>query len=116
MVGCTALTGIGPAAESDGRAGPGARDVDVKGAAKTAKEYVIDLFADEEIAHVGLEEVKFDQRSNVWEITIGFSRPWDRGPLQIAPDPTQRSYKVVRVSDADGQVLSVVHRALTSVS
>lgn len=90
--------------------------MDVKRAAKTAKEYVVDLFADEQIDHVGLEEVKFDHGSDVWEITIGFSRPWDRGPLQFAPDPAQRSYKVVRISDADGQVISVVHRALTTAS
>ena len=92
----------------------GAREVDVKLATKTAKEYVVDLFADEQIDHVGLEEVRFDQSSDVWEITIGFSRPWDRGPLRILPDPAQRCYKVVRINDADGQVVSVVHRALTT--
>ena len=97
-------------------AGPGASEVDVKQAAKTAKKYVVDLFADEQIDHVGLEEVKFDDSSDVWEITIGFSRPWDRGLLPIAPDPARRSYKIVRISDADGQVMSVVHRVLTAAS
>ena len=93
-----------------------AREVDVKLATKTAKEYVVDLFADEQIDHVGLEEVRFDQSSDVWEITIGFSRPWDRGPLKILPDPAQRSYKVVRINDTDGRVMSVVHRALTAAN
>lgn len=93
-----------------------AREVDVKLATKTAKEYVVDLFADEQIDHVGLEEVRFDQSSDVWEITIGFSRPWDRGPLKILPDPAQRSYKVVRINDTDGRVMSVVHRALTTAN
>ena len=88
--------------------------MDVKQAARTAKKYVIDIFSDEQIDHVGLEEVKFDHDSDVWEITIGFSRPWDRALLQIAPDPARRSYKVVRINDTDGHVLSVVHRALTS--
>lgn len=86
--------------------------MDVKQAVKTSKEYVIDLFADEQIDHVGLEEVKFDQHTNVWEITIGFFRPWDRGPLQLGPDPAKRSYKIVRINDKDGHVVSVVHRVL----
>ncbi len=101
---------------SDDAVATGASELDVKRAAKAAKEYVADLFADEQIDHVGLEEVKFDRSANVWEITIGFSRPWDRGLLKIAPGPSQRSYKVVRISDADGEVLAVVNRALTTAS
>lgn len=38
--------------------------MDVKQAAKVAKEYVIDLFADEQIEHVGLEEVKLRAPGN----------------------------------------------------
>ena len=84
--------------------------MEVKQAVATAKDYVADLFEDEQIAHVGLEEVKL--LGGVWEITIGFSRPWDRGVLSIAPDPSLRSYKVVRIRDTSGEVLSVVNRAL----
>ena len=88
--------------------------MDVKRAAKTAKEYVLDLFAEEQIEHVGLEEIRFDSGANIWEVTIGFSRPWDRGPLTILPDPAHRSYKIVRINDADGEVVSVGHRAVTT--
>jgi hypothetical protein len=88
--------------------------VDVKRAAKTAKEYVLDLFAEEQIEHVGLEEIRFDSSADIWEVTIGFSRPWDRGPLTILPDPAHRSYKIVRINDADGEVVSVGHRAVTT--
>lgn len=88
--------------------------MDVKQAAKVAKDYVIDLFADEQIEHVGLEEVKFDQHSDVWEITIGFFRPWNRGPLSFGLSPAQRSYKIVRIDDADGHVVSVEHRVLAT--
>ena len=86
--------------------------MDVKQAAKVAKEYVIDLFADEQIEHVGLEEVKFNQHSKFWEITIGFFRPWNRGPLSFGPSPAQRSYKIVSIDDTDGQVTSVKHRVM----
>ena len=84
--------------------------MDVKQAVKTSKEYVIDLFSDEQIEHVGLEEVKFDQHLDVWKITIGFSRPWDRN--RIIPGVTKRSYKIVQINDKNGHVMSVVHRVL----
>lgn len=100
--------------------------MDVKEAARTAREYITDLFADENVKHVGLEEVKFDDLSEVWHITIGFSRPWefpeDPPPPSFAsgsvldelnpPPLTQRSYKIVSVRDNDGRVLSVMNRAL----
>ena len=89
-------------------------EVDAKEAAKTAKDYIIDVFGDEDIEHVGLEEVKFDDVSEAWEITIGFSRPWDRSGLALLPNPAQRSYKVVRLNDSDGQIRSVTHRVLAT--
>ena len=89
--------------------------MDVKEAARSAKAYIIDLFADEQIQHVGLEDVKFDDQANVWNITIGFSRPWNRSTLgPVIPDPTHRSYKIVRINDEDGAVMSVAHRVLTA--
>lgn len=103
--------------------------MDVKEAARTARAYIADLFADENVQHVGLEEVEFDDVSDVWNITIGFSRPWElpkdppKKPVSLVlvpvleeleppPPPPQRSYKLVRVRDSDGRVISVMHRAL----
>ena len=66
---------------------------------------------------VGLEEVVFDDESDQWLITIGFSRPWDRPKTQSAAlreDPLKRSYKVVRINDADGSVISLKDRILTA--
>lgn len=88
--------------------------MDAKEAAKTAKDYIIDVFGDEDIEHVGLEEVKFDHGSEAWEITIGFSRPWDRSGLAILPNPARRSYKVVRIIESDGQITSVTHPVLAT--
>ena len=48
--------------------------MDVKEAVRTAREYVVDLFQDENIINVGLEEVVFEEVSAVWKITIGFSQ------------------------------------------
>ena len=44
--------------------------MDVKEAVLTAKRYVADVFADEGIADIGLEEVEFDEASDVWMVTI----------------------------------------------
>ena len=89
--------------------------MDVIEAARTAKNYLVSLFDDEEIMNVGLEEVVFEEMSNRWRITIGFSRNWDqKGVLTTALDeghPT-RSYKVLCIDDVDGQVKSLTDRVL----
>ena len=60
--------------------------MDVKAVAQRAKTYVVDLFDDEEISNVGLEEVEFDDSVDRWIVTIGFSRPWDqKNSLNYAP-------------------------------
>ena len=90
--------------------------MDVKQAVQTAKKHVVEIFADESIANVGLEEVEFNELNKVWAITIGFSRPWDHpGGVFRALDgtPTPRTFKIVRIEDENGRVQSVKHRTLT---
>ena len=87
----------------------------VKLAVESAKKYVADLFAEEEITNVGLEEVKFDDSLDRWIVTIGFSRPWDQNiALTTTPGKGQsgRSYKVLQIADTDGRVLSLKDRFL----
>ena len=89
--------------------------MDVKEAVGTAKTYVVDLFADEAITYVGLEEVEFDELSGDWKVTIGFSRPWNQlnaVVTALAPDRHGRAYKVVRIKDRDGRVISLTDRLL----
>ena len=91
--------------------------MNVKEAAQTAKSYITDLFADEEIVNVGLEEVQLDEMGRVWKVTIGFLRPWDRrnNPLSVAfGEPKERTYKVVRLKDKDGSVISMTDRMIAS--
>ena len=89
--------------------------MDVTEAVQSAKDYVTDLFAAEKIRDVGLEEVDFDESQRVWNVTVGFARPWDdhgiRGIVRASGAPL-RTYKVVRVRDVDGVFLSVKHRNL----
>lgn len=100
--------------------------MDVKEAVRIAREYITDLFADENVKHVGLEEVEFDDLSSVWNITIGFYRSWElpKDPPSFTlvfegsapPSLTRRSYKIVRIRDDDGHVMSVMNRALADQS
>ena len=90
--------------------------MDVKEAIQVAREYVTDLFAGEEIMDVGLEEVVFDELSDTWKITVGFSRPWDRSASvtrRISQEYLRRSYKVVSVNDTTEEVESIKDRLLT---
>lgn len=82
--------------------------MEVKEAVKMAKEHIRDLYEGEKIVNLGLEEVELS--GNVWRIAVGFSRPWDSVPRDMLghpQGPRERSYKVVRISDSDGRVLSV---------
>ena len=90
--------------------------MDVKEAVQTAREHVAEIFADEFIANVGLEEVEFDEIKQIWAITIGFSRPWDHaGGITRALEggSRTRTFKIVRIEDKTGRVQSVKHRAVT---
>ena len=89
--------------------------MDVKQAAKLAKDYVSDLFADERIADVGLEEIERESNQRFWNVTVGFSRPWDqRNPTVTTLGQTKlrRSYKQLRINDETGAVHSVRDRVL----
>lgn len=89
--------------------------MDVKQAVRTAREYVVSLYDEEEITDIGLEEVEFDDCSSQWRVTIGFSRPWDKAksvPIRIADVQRPRSYKVIRIDNSDGQIVSLKDRIL----
>ena len=97
----------------------GGHDGRQRSGARRRKSTLVDLFDGEEIDYVGLEEVVFDDESDQWLITIGFSRPWDRPKAlsaSLLEDPLKRSYKVVRINDADGRVMSLKDRILISAS
>ena len=89
--------------------------MEVQEAIRRAKEYVLDVFRDEEPTNVGLEEVEFDDRDNVWNVTIGFSRPWNStksftASLAGEQAPRKRAYKIVRMRDSDGKMIAIKRR------
>jgi hypothetical protein len=97
----------------------------VREAVAAAKQHIREFFADEPIQNLGLEEVEFDDTSNTWLVTFGFSRPWDKptggilASLEIAGQelkPWRRDYKVVRISNDTGDLISIKNRESSNVS
>ena len=88
--------------------------MNVKEAVAHAKAHVLDLFAEENLTNVGLEEIEYEDQSGEWIVTIGFSRPWDEPRNALAAltagNTPRRAYKIVRISNNLGQVLSVKNR------
>jgi hypothetical protein len=51
--------------------------MDTKEAIAAAKKYLNDVYADEELTNLGLEEVEHVLAAGNWVITLSFSRPWN---------------------------------------
>ena len=92
--------------------------MDVKQVIAAAKAYVAEVYSDETITNLGLEEVIEDVQQGCWQITLAFSRPWNT-PRSRAQEvlenlggvsPLKRSYKVVSVS-RDGHVIAMKDRS-----
>lgn len=87
--------------------------MNVKQAVEVARKYVKDLFAEEQIMNVTLEEVDAEEEG-YWRITIGFSRPFNSNLSSLLSGEKSRTYKVVLVRDSDGQILSVKSRVFAA--
>lgn len=88
--------------------------MDANEAKATARDYINELFADEGIMNVGLEEIAFQRSSNEWRVTYGFARPWTQlGEFGIKMGlNAPRTYKVVSIDDRTGVVLALTDRQL----
>jgi hypothetical protein len=74
--------------------------MNLKEAVAVAKQQVNDLFAPDAPQNVRLEQFLYDDHLGVWPLTIGFA-------LALPNRADVRSYKIVRVSEADKSVLSI---------
>ena len=99
--------------------------MDVKESARTAKRYISDVFSDEDISDVRLEEVEMNDPLGVWRITVSFLRPAatpERSAVEATAlvgltgvlRPRRRDYKIVEIDDS-GQLRAVRHRMLEAV-
>lgn len=51
--------------------------VDMKTAILMAKRHLQELTEGEGIQNVGLEEISYDDKTEKWEVLLGYNRPWD---------------------------------------
>jgi hypothetical protein len=91
--------------------------MDVKEAARVAKQHIAELFKDEGAKNIGLEEIEFDEAQKIWRVTVGFSRPWNTvepsifNPTWVDEKRKQlREMKVVTLNDTDAHILFVKNR------
>jgi len=81
--------------------------MDLKQASAIARQHLGDLFAPDLLHNVRLEAFLYDDHLMVWSLTIGFAL---RGRGEADAAAALRSYKIVRVSEANKSVLSVADR------
>lgn len=90
--------------------------INVKQAASIAAVHIKDLFGEQDVRNVLLEEVRFEHESNRWDVTIGFDRKAfapassfrTNDPLrELLNQDFERVYKVVEIDGTSGAVLGV---------
>jgi hypothetical protein len=83
--------------------------ISLKEAVKAATESVADIFADQQIAGLRVEEVELEEHDDCWQITLSFIRGTNPGAVAAAfiGGDAGRAYKTVAVRASDGKVLSV---------
>lgn len=80
--------------------------IDAKEAVKIAKSYFLDLFNDQLLTNIQLEEVERTEDGKFWRVTIGYDRG-SENQLRSILGETPRYYKVVTVDAFTGQAESV---------
>ena len=90
---------------------------------QTAKDYIRQVFADEQISRPRLEELTLDREQEEWRVTIGFAfelspHPIDAPALSALARTVygNRVYKVVHIRDQDGKVIAMTDRLLDPVA
>jgi hypothetical protein len=87
--------------------------MNVRDAVHKAREHLAGLLADEQITDLRFEEVEYDDVRHDWIVTIGFVRPRPNVSQMQLPEiirPRDATYKVVRVKDPSGDLVSVRNR------
>jgi hypothetical protein len=94
--------------------------IDVREAARIARDYVKHVFADEHISGIQLEEIELSEDEKYWYVTIGFdtnrrAEGTDLGNVISYPYTQQkyiRDYKLVTIRASDGEVESIKIRQI----
>jgi hypothetical protein len=97
----------------------GTMAVDAKGAVQAAVRYLTEMYSNEEIADVLLEEIDTSKSGASWLVTLSFYRPkapFAAGTLGqiLGVDVSKRQYKVINVDKNTGEIHSMKMRARVS--
>ena len=88
--------------------------MDSRDAIAAAKQYLTEIYADEQIGYITLEEIEHRAQDGVWVVALQFSRPWTTPRTRAqevlenlgAVSPQRRSSKLITMTEA-GDVLSM---------
>ena len=88
--------------------------IDVQAAVKIALNFIGDMYADNDLSDIRLEEVEmsiFEEGAEAWCVTIGFRSPGTVGAVADALGERHvRDYKVVRIDSDNGEVQGMTMR------
>ena len=84
--------------------------LDIKQAVARAKEHAIEVFGDDKIADLLLEEVDYADGPPTWKVTVSFIRP-EQSQGSLASFRLLRTFKVVHLDALTGDLQRVTHRA-----
>jgi hypothetical protein len=91
--------------------------MNVKEAVALARQYLGEVFAEEKIADLSLEEVEYDDAQHLWSITLGFLRPRKNvtqgAVAAVLGTLHQREYKIVRINDNNNRLVAIKNREPT---
>jgi hypothetical protein len=97
--------------------------IDVKQAVQAARNYLFELYEDEDIKDVLLEEVELSDDEDTWKITLGFWAPKIAPPrvdsklaqqmAAIMGAQYDRKYKMFTVDASTGAVKSMKDRTIS---
>ena len=82
--------------------------IDVKQAARIAKEYMAEMFPPQEIGNLMLEEAELSDDGSSWRVTVSFSEHKGKSAIEAMTGiESKRSYKDLKIRAEDGTVLAM---------
>lgn len=87
--------------------------IDVKTAAKIAKDYLKSLYPDNDLGTILLEEAELTDENEYWLITLSF-KPLISSPLNQLQSITgqEREYKKIKLDSTSGEIRAINIRTI----
>lgn len=81
---------------------------------RIAKEYICEIYSDDKIGQIRLEELTIEPEDDLWLVTIGFGHRIKNPLLPPLAETVygDRQYKVVHIKRDNGEVVAMTDRML----